>query len=300
MKKFLFLLCTLSILLFGCAVNKTAEQQTEPAYGQALFEHQPKPLDCDRFLTADTAQKLCAKTAKLTAGADNNSNTQILVVPHHALAAEMAAEALYKADAAQKELFIIIGPNHANSGANIAVSDQSYQSGKNILTVSEKALSALTANNTASCDSSLFAEEHSVGMLIPLLAQINPKAQILPIICRHSLTQEEGAKIFSALAPLLNEKALIIASIDFSHHLSAQEAADHNEQITKLIIAGKSKQIAKLDSSFLDAPGIMASVCDYAKQHELKPTILRSATAADFLGAGYKGEATSYLSITYQ
>ncbi|MDD2221096.1 MAG: AmmeMemoRadiSam system protein B [Clostridia bacterium] len=298
MKKTLLLLLTILILLVGCSANDKSEQQTESADGQALFEHQSQPLNCDKFLSADQAQKLCAQAAQKQEKAAGDS--RILVVPHHALAADLTAEALYKADAANKELFIIIGPNHANQGAKISVTDQSYQSGKTVLPPDKQALSALTENELAACDSSRFADEHSIGLPVALLAQLNPEARIVPIICRHSLTREEGAEIFSALAPLLNDKTLIIASIDFSHHLAAAQAADHNEHIAKLILDGKSERIAKLDSSYIDAPGIMAAVCDYAAKDELSPAILRKATAADYLGDGYTGEVTSYLTILYQ
>jgi hypothetical protein len=50
----------------------------------------------------------------------------------------------------------------------------------------------------------------------------------------------------------------------------------------------------------LDAPGVMAALMEYAQNQQLTPTILRKGTAADYLGASYNGEVTSYLTIQYR
>ena len=302
-KKYLLMLSLVMILglslgLTGCGQWESMGAETHISPEQVLSPVEGSPLDCEKFMAAKDVARVLAPLPR-----EYEEQAEIVVVPHHALAADMTAEALLQAGAADKDLFIIIGPNHANQGANIIVSNQGYEGGghplKNRLAWDDATLEALTQESTL-LDNHSFQNEHSIGMPASLIAQINPHGEILPIICRRELTLEEGAQLFSTLAPLLDEDTLIVASVDFSHHLSGPDAQGRNEQMAELIQAGKSAQVSRLDSTYLDAPGVMAALMEYAQSQQLTPTILRKATAADYLGAGYDGEVTSYLTIQYR
>jgi hypothetical protein len=292
--------------LTACGQKESMEYQKEPApreiFTGVKVPPQGPPLDCEKFITAKEVDQLLSQLP-FTGELEAASLAQMVVVPHHALAADLTAEALLKAGAAEKDLFILIGPNHANQGPQVLVSDQSYQSGpyllKNRLAGDFQISKALTEKELAVCDTSYFATEHSIGVPAALLAQINPNAEILPIICRWELSLNQGAQLFSILAPLLDEKTLVIASIDFSHHLTAEEATNRNHQMIHLILEEKISQVQRLDSTYLDAPGIMAALMNHAQSHQMTPFLLRKATAADYLGPGYLGETTSYLTILY-
>jgi AmmeMemoRadiSam system protein B len=294
----LVMILGLSFGLTGCGQWESMGAETHPTPEPVLSPVEESPLDCEKFMTAKDVARVLAPLSR-----EYEEKAEIVVVPHHALAADMTAEALIQAGAADKDLFIIIGPNHANQGSNIMVSNQNYDAGghplKNRLAWDDETLDALT-RESALLDNHSFQNEHSIGMPVSLIAHINPKGEIMPIICRRELTSEEGSQLFSALAPLLDENTLIVASVDFSHHLSVPDALGRNEQMAELIQAGKSTQVSRLDSTYLDAPGMMAALMEYAQNQQLTPTILRKGTAADYLGASYNGEVTSYLTIQYR
>ena len=294
----LVMILGLSFGLTACGQWESMGAETHTSPELVLSPVEVPPLDCEKFMAAKDVARVLAPLPR-----EYEEQTDIVVVPHHALAADMTAEALIQAGATDKTLFIIIGPNHANQGANIIVSNQAYEGGRyileNRLAWDDETLDAFT-QESALLDNHSFHNEHSIGMPASLIAQINPQGEILPIICRRELTPEEGAQLFSILTPMLDENTLIVASVDFSHHLSVRDALGRNEQMAELIQTGNSAQVSRLDSTYLDAPGMMAALMEYAQRQQLTPTILRRATAADYLGAGYDGEVTSYLTIQYK
>ncbi len=123
------------------------------------------------------------------------------------------------------ENFIVIGPDHTNAGkAPISVSNASfftvYGEVKPIDGLAEK----LSAVQLAAIDESPFDPEHSVGSQILLISKIFPNAHVTPIILRSDTTKEQASALGKKLAELTDEQTVIIASVDFSHYLSTNQA----------------------------------------------------------------------------
>ena len=127
--------------------------------------------------------------------------------------------------------YIIISPNHHGWGAPVSVSDaDAWETPLGNLEVDTAFVDRIIKQfPVAKKDADAHREEHSIEVLLPFVALINPHARIVPIalrdyrrdICKalgeaigHCLQNEKGK----------NHKTLIIASTDMSHFLSAEIA----------------------------------------------------------------------------
>lgn len=85
-------------------------------------------------------------------------------------------------------------------------------------------VNTLLKNNTIKKEEHIFKREHSIFGIVPFIKKTFPHARIVPIVVKSSLSQTECDKLAQQLFEISDEQTLIIASVDFSHYLPAEEA----------------------------------------------------------------------------
>jgi AmmeMemoRadiSam system protein B len=126
------------------------------------------------------------------------------------------------------ETFIILGPNHAGSGPDMAVmSSGEWQIPIALFNIdSELAASMLENMPKLTEDPQAHALEHSIEMQLPFLAYDADKIKIVPVVVGHMSLEDCAAagKGMAAAIKKTGRNAVIIASSDMSHYVNDAEA----------------------------------------------------------------------------
>ncbi len=149
------------------------------------------------------------------------------VVSHHIPTTIPKLVDIYSSLATKQSVkkFIIIGPDHTNSGKTpITVSDASFFTIYGEVKPIEGLASTLEAAKLATIQEAPFDKEHSIGSQILVISKIFPNANVTPIILRSNVTKEEAEALGRKLATFLDEDTVLIASVDFSHYLPTTQA----------------------------------------------------------------------------
>ncbi len=227
---------------------------------------------------------------------------RILVVPHHRPAAFLTAQALAWAAENWKdqppETVILLGPNHENLGSDIMALDCAWQTSAGLLEPAAEILDRLFAAGVARRAGDSFAAEHSMTMLLPVVAEYFPSAKVVPLIFRWRCDQEKLDELWRELESDAGQNALIILSADFSHGLTSRQAGEKDKETKELLESGDWRTIASLDSTSLDCPTLLAWLVRYADGAGYgRFTVLAENDSGQLLGAREQ-EITSYLILT--
>ncbi len=123
------------------------------------------------------------------------------------------------------ENIIIIGPDHINAGmAPITVSSGAFQTTYSTLLPIKGLAEKLKESGIANIEEDIFDPEHSIGSQILVISKIFPKARITPIILRSDTTKRQAEALSQYLSEVIDEKTILIASVDFSHYMSTNQA----------------------------------------------------------------------------
>ena len=259
----------------------------------------PSPIDSSRFIS----DKLAAQAVAAATPYDYPSELKALVLPHHGTAAQLISSSLATIEAMVAEaeptppLIIIIGPNHANSGHAVTASTRGWLSCYGGVSVDAALVESLAAQGLLQIDEQQIENEHSIGVLAPFLAYYLPDVPVLPLIFHYGYDTAKVAELFAALQPQLEAGALLVASIDFSHHLSVEQAAERDAETEAALLELNSGRIAQMNSEYLDAPTLLAALLDLAADNGWQPVIGAHTSAAAIAGAQQMDDITTYFCI---
>jgi AmmeMemoRadiSam system protein B len=121
--------------------------------------------------------------------------------------------------------FIVIGPDHTDAGtAPITVSDSSFFTIYGELKPILNLASNLQTAKLAHIEEAPFDPEHSIGSQMLIISRIFPGSFVTPIILRSNTSYAQAQALGKYLAQFLDDETVLIASVDFSHYLSTNQA----------------------------------------------------------------------------
>ena len=216
------------------------------------------------------------------------------VASHHGLASREIAvfyESLRASAGDNIKHVIIIGPNHFRSGRGaISVCPAGWDVGGVSLAADGRALRLLT-NAGASAETMPFRLEHSVGVHVDFVSRYFPKATVTAMIVKNSAAERELAKVVPILSKLLDERTLLILSMDFSHGKLPSLADAEDDKSVKAIAGFDTAALRGLD---IDAA---SAACIFLKTLEgrgiTQATTLLRANSSEIAGTPNK-PCTSY------
>lgn len=176
-----------------------------------------------------------------------------LTLPHHLLAADLAALGLARARGQDVRRVVILGPDHYRRGQTpVSVSRNDFRTCCGDLAADTDLSAALLASNLVS-ESTLFSQEHAVQALLPLVALLFPQARVTALALSVNMDQSSLDELAEALkqglAPdgVRPEHVLVIQSTDFSHYLLPAEAAARDRQSLQVLALGDPAEALRLD-----------------------------------------------------
>lgn len=232
-----------------------------------------------------------------------------LVLPHHDVASPMTARILSEVAVVlsklppeqQPETIILIGPNHTRSGsARIQTFAGDWETPTGVFPVAQDWQDVLVRDFGAEGDPSLMAREHSLSYLVPWLHHTLPEASVLPVLIHGNLDRKGCERLAETLAGFMQaRRTLIVASVDFSHGLSPEDALAADETTWRHVQSGGVNNILRLDNRYLDAPPTLATMMlTMSVQQAEAPYLAGHAEASLFLGKPLTS-TTSYLCMAY-
>jgi len=273
-------------------INETKTAPAAESFGA-------RRVDTSRFLSPAALQQ------KTPAGpiqaVDLPDKIQALVVPHHGLAAEMAAEAIALWGQAETKptAVIILGPNHVNKGPQAATTNRGWQTSEGTVDGQQEIIESLLDKGLVKEADELFDTEHSIGVLMPWLAKYLPGTPVVPLIFHYRYPENELETLLAALKPWLDNGAVILMSIDFSHGLTMEEAEKKDRQMTQFLLENNDQKIKALDSTYLDGPTLLSALMKYYTEQGQKNPYILSNTNAGRLMKNSRCVVTSYFTLAF-
>lgn len=274
------------LLLPGCSYRDESEMsyQTQD-YNYAL------EVDTGSFLANDS-DTMTGKTFKSVKG---------IIVPHHLLADEIIHEVFKAVDSDDIKHVVILGPDHkSEKGLQTSISDNDWQTPFGILPINKEMNRTLVELPNVKVDNSLMVNEHSNAALIPFIKYYFPEVSINTIALPATLNLNE-VQIFTNLLynNISYEDTLLIASLDFSHYLTKEEALLHDEITYEAIIERDYEKIMRMDSAYLDSPQTLIAFLIYMEKASCKNiNMLNHSNSYDIISV-YNNGTTSYFTFLF-
>lgn len=215
------------------------------------------------------------------------------VVSHHFFAEKEISKFFSQLRTQRVKTVVLIGPNHLSKGMeHVQISELPYRTPWGILEPDMKILKELTDWNIASIDESSFEQEHSVSALVGFIKYTFPEAQFVPIILKRSTPQEKLDALVHALDASLPDDALVLASVDFSHHLNRFAADFHDQKSISVLQRGDTQQASNLE---VDSPPSIYTLLSYLGKRGAQQMVSTNVNSAELSGNQESEDVTSYV-----
>lgn len=161
----------------------------------------------------------------------------IVVVPHHAMLAPVRASLLHSLfDTASKDIttVIVLSPNHDGVGVgDVLTTQKTWQTARRAIPYARD-VGALLAGVTQT-DAPAFSFEHGVVTLMDDIADVFPRAAVVPLMVRSGASPEVLKALATSIAQACNETCVLVTSVDFSHEQTAGVAFLHDVRAEQLL-----------------------------------------------------------------
>ena len=225
-----------------------------------------------------------------------------VVVPHHWLAGQLILSSLRDLRAGgEYDRVILIGPDHVRAaGAGAATSDLPWETPFGLLRADQESVSRLSAAGAARIEPDTLSHEHSVAGIVPAIAYYLPDAEIVPLALRGDLDIGQVRALARALAPLLDDGTIVVASVDFSHYQSAAEARARDAETLAAMEAMDSRAILSFGDEHLDSPPTIALLSEMMRLLQRGEFRLRQHANSGELTGLFRRPVTSYVTGYYR
>jgi len=157
----------------------------------------------------------------------DEQNVQAGIIAHHLFIADLIAEYFLKISATtNSKRIILMGPNHRSRGKiPISTSLLTWKTPFGTVETHRSTIRSIISSGVAKINDDAFLMEHSIGALMPFIKLVFPDAAIVPLVLLSNTSESDCDRLSDFLVKHLDDKTLLLASIDFSHYKTAAEAA---------------------------------------------------------------------------
>lgn len=230
--------------------------------------------------------------------------TQAITLPHHDLLLDYFPDFygfFTPEDRQRVDRIILVSPNHF-SPESLAVVGRldDFVLENQVITVDRESMTRLIDRERVTLHNERFQDEHGVLLHLPFIAEYFPNAQLIPLLLTRNIPRKNFEALLDELRPVFaDERTIIIASIDFSHNLSASQAWEKDSTLLALVRERSVEEIFSLGDEYLDCPACLAMILGLVGDGGSEPELLFHDNSAHFLLAGEGGATTSYLVLRW-
>lgn len=249
-----FVLCSAAVALaLGFGRDALTAPPTRPAARPiaSAHVHTPAFFDPRTFALALTRSSVPPRIA---------AGIRAVIVPHHWLAADLIVEGLRAIDGEEVRRVILVGPNHTGAGgAPFTTSRWGWRVRGGTVRPDTEGLRGILAHPESISAPQVLQNEHSVAGLVPAVSHFAPRATIVPLVVRARTDTVMLRRMAQTLAGFLRDPhTVLVASVDFSHYLSASEAVLRNRESIEAIRAFDVGRIIGYGNEHMDSPPTIA------------------------------------------
>jgi MEMO1 family protein len=300
-----FLLCLM--LLFGlnaCKAQTDKQSQIDndsihkPAFAGQFYSDDPVILknQINAFLNNAVPQKVDSALA--------------IIVPHagYIYSGQIDIDGYNQIKQNKYDLIVILGTNHTTEGlTGISLYPKGgFSTPIGVAEIdNEVAEKLLKADKDVTANLSIFDKEHSVEIQVPFIKYFFPDAKILPLIVAEP-DIEMCKKFAKALVSSIeNKKVLVVASSDFSHYPSFDNAIKIDNNTLKTIAGLNPDKIVKVMEDQLEesVPQLLTCACGeapiLAAVSFANEVGAKSASIISYSNSGYNPIGTSAKVVGY-
>lgn len=222
------------------------------------------------------------------------------IVSHHFFVERNIAK-LFGSWSGQKfKTIVIIGPNHFNAGdGDLLTSSEAYKTPWGDLEPNLGVIGRLTKNGLVKNEEYPFEREHSISVEVGFIKHSFPNAQIVPIIIKHNTTKEKMQALAEQLNQILPSDSLVLASVDFSHHVTNEVAQKQDKQSIALLKTWDLDGIWKLPTTQMDSPPTIYALLKYLELKGAKNMQYWNTNQALVSGSLNSTDVTSYIFASF-
>jgi AmmeMemoRadiSam system protein B len=222
------------------------------------------------------------------------------IIPHHLLPAGLLARFFNKLSQQDIQTYILIGPNHHEKGASkVLTSDWGWQTSFGIVKPDMKRINKMKAIEPILIDHEVLEHEHSVAGMMSYIKYFSPKARVIPLVISNTLNLSEIEKLTNKLTAFIDERTVVIASVDFSHYLRSAEAEAHDKITVKAMQSYDYTHIMRMNNDYLDSPSSIVLLLSLMKRMgTTNQIVFENTNSGRILSTPYVS-TTSYFSIGF-
>lgn len=218
------------------------------------------------------------------------------IVSHHFFTEKEIAKLYAELDGQDYDTIVVIGPNHFNAGSGeVLASAWPYQTPWGELEPNTDVINFLSSHGLVKIEEQPFVREHSISVEVGFIKRQFPKARIVPIILKRNTPEDTAEKLAAALNKILPPKSLVLASVDFSHHVTNQVAQQQDKTSVALIQNLDLAGLNKLSPTAMDSPISIMTLLDYLKFKQATSMQFYNTNQALLSGNLNNTDVTSYL-----
>lgn len=220
------------------------------------------------------------------------------IAPHHSLVSPIIA-AWFSAlgDQPAPGTIVLIGPDHHNAGAGyITTATTDWRTPDGAVLVDQRVVADLVGSGNAILDPQLIRYEHGVYTAISFTHRVWPRAKVVTLAIKGDLRSDRLDRLANELDLLLGKNDLVLATVDFSHYVTAIDALKDDRASLEVIAHGDAEAALRIP---VDSPPAISLVLRYAKLRQLAYQQLVHTTSAQFTGQFDAQSTTSYLSTYF-
>jgi len=181
------------------------------------------PAVAGAFYTDDAVALRLQVEQLLERAGPGAENVRAVVAPHagYVYSGAMAATAFSGIRATEPQTIILLGPSHHlgfSGGALPAADVTAFATPLGKVRLDGKALGVLRGNSDFNGPARAHGPEHSLEVELPFLQVVAPQARIVPILVGFDTDRETCRRMARALAEIIDDQTVVVASSDFTHH----------------------------------------------------------------------------------
>lgn len=130
--------------------------------------------------------------------------------------------------------FLILGPNHTGRGSSIALSTEDFETPLGVAKVDQELAESLRTD-LVDVDNHAHHSEHSIEVQLPFIQYLSQDFTFVPI-CMAFQDYDAAVSVGETIRDAIKDRdAVVIASTDFSHYVSAATAKAKDAMALKAI-----------------------------------------------------------------
>ena len=229
----------------------------------------------------------------------NAGTVQGCIVPHHLLAKDLIHEVFQNVRKNKYKTVVLIGPDHESTDrGKVFTTLSSWQTPTGILETDGELTQQLMKLSFVKEDDDKLTIEHSTSSIIPFINYYLKDVKVVTLVLTKQLKLSDMEALTDALHDNINtDETLFVASVDFSHYLSLDEA-DKMDLISMDAIQNNNiNKIMSFTNDNLDSPISIVSMLNVMDKTGASKKMVLNRSNSELILKREFDETTSY--ITY-